>query len=90
MENRQIPELHEKAVEYDAIKTRRMKLTEEESRLKQEILALMEQYGKEETGYNMDGIEIEYIPGKTTDPKVKVKIRPVDEELADGEVGDAA
>jgi hypothetical protein len=81
MENRRIEELHLKAIEYDAVKTERMRLTAKEVELKKELIALMELNDKQDTGYNMEGVEVEYVPGKPADPTIKVKVHKLAEEL---------
>jgi hypothetical protein len=74
MENRHLEPLHSKAIEYDAVKTQRMKLTKQESDLKEEIIGLMKKNEKIETGYHMDGVDIEFEPAEEPRPKIKVKV----------------
>lgn len=82
MENRRIPDLHEKGTLLEAVRTERMELTKKETDLAQEVQALMEKYKKTEKGYHCDGLDIEYIPGEMPKPKIKVRVA-LDPEATD-------
>ena len=81
MENRRIEPLHSKAIELEAVRSERMRLTEQEVELATEVRILMELNEKTETGYECDGVKVEYVPpdGKA---KVKVKVSSAEEEPA--------
>lgn len=87
MENRRIPDLHEKIILLHAVRKQRMELTTREVALAEEVRILMEKYDKQESGYRIDGVEAEYVlePAK---PKIKVKVQEEAEadETKPGEV----
>lgn len=86
MENRRLDDLHEKAIELEAVRSQRMELTQRETALADEVRILMEKYDKQESGYKIDGVEVEYLPpdGK---PKIKVRVeKESDDETKPGEV----
>jgi hypothetical protein len=73
MENRRLDDLHEKSVLLFAVRKQRMELTQKEVALADEVRVLMEKYEKQEVGYHIDGVEVEYVcePSK---PKIKVRV----------------
>jgi hypothetical protein len=70
MEDRQIGDLEQVAIDYADIRDRRQALTKDEVDLKSRALNLMHKYGK--THYKRDGVEITLVPGEE-DVKVRVK-----------------
>jgi hypothetical protein len=84
MEDRKLTDLHEKALEYAAVRDERMVLTKKESELKAELIPLMQKYGKDK--YCIEGVEIELQPGE---PSIKVKVTKDDTEEGEGD-GDGA
>ncbi len=80
MENRRLDDLHEKSTLLYAVRKQRMELTTREVALADEVRILMEKYEKQETGYHIDGVDVEYVlePAK---PKIKVKVEA--DEAAD-------
>jgi hypothetical protein len=78
MEDRQIPELHQKLILLDAVRKQRMKLTTRETELNEECRLLMEKNKKKESGYDIDGVHAEY---KLKDPKVVISVK-VDPDAA--------
>ena len=78
MENRRLDDLHEKSILLYAVRKQRMELTQKEVTLADEVRILMEKYKKQEAGYHIDGVDVEYVlePAK---PKIKVKVE-ADEE----------
>jgi hypothetical protein len=80
MENRRLDDLHEKSTLLYAIRKQRMELTKKEVELAGEVVALMEKYEKQESGYHMDGVDVEYVP---PDGKAKVKVKVESDEEAD-------
>jgi hypothetical protein len=77
MEDREITELKNAAIQYAGIRNERMELTQQEAELKQRLLALMHKHKKET--YNYNGISIEVVHEEET-VKVKVKREDKDEE----------
>jgi hypothetical protein len=77
LQNPQIEELHNKAIELEAVRSERMRLTAQEKTLSDELIALGKQYGKQDSGYNCEGVEVEYVPG---DMKVKVRVAKAEAE----------
>ena len=77
MANRQIGELHSKALEYAAIRDERMDLSKKEVTLKDDLLALMHKHKKD--SYVFEGIEI-YI--ETSEETVKVKVHKTETDEA--------
>lgn len=77
METRQIPDLHNKALEYVSVRDERMDLTKQEAQLKDELTVLMKKHKRE--NYNCEGVEItfEIEPEKET---VKVKVHKSKED----------
>jgi hypothetical protein len=73
MENRRLEDLHEKSMLLYAVRKQRMELTQKEVALADEVKILMEKYDKQESGYHIDGVDVEYVvePAK---PKIKVKV----------------
>ena len=69
MEDRALAELESKAEEYAGIRDRRMRLTEQEVELNDELLALMKKYKKAEYHHGEVHCWV-----KATDERVKVKI----------------
>lgn len=81
MEDRAIQPLHDKAVEYDKVKKRRMKLLDKEVKLKAEVRTLMKAANR--TRYAYDGVEVELeAPASPAEDKVTVKVK------AEGSGGD--
>lgn len=70
MEDPEIEELESKAEEYADIRDQRMELTPVETRLKNELLGLMEKHNK--TSYVHDGFDIKVI---VESKKVKVRVK---------------
>lgn len=84
MEDRAIQPLHDKAVEYDSVKKQRMKLTQQEVKLKAEVRTLMKAANR--TRYAYDGVEVELeAPASPAEDKVTVKVAGGD---ADEEAGE--
>jgi hypothetical protein len=77
MEDRELAELKNTALQYAAIRDERMELTQQEAELKQRLLALMHKHKKET--YNYNGISIEVVHEEET-VKVKVKREDKDKE----------
>jgi|WetSurMetagenome_2_1015567.scaffolds.fasta_scaffold798488_2 hypothetical protein len=91
MENRRISELHDKGAMLEAVRTKRMDYQKQEADLQAEVLMLMEKHKKTENGYHCDGVDIEYIPGEPSKPKIKVRVALNPEATEDGEaLGNAA
>jgi hypothetical protein len=72
MEDRRLDDLHAKLIELDAVRVQRMKLTSQESELAEQCIVLMEQYHKDECGYEYDGVKAEVVP---PDGKKKIKVK---------------
>lgn len=90
MENRRIEEIHLKAIEYDALKQQHKDLTEKLTAAKRDLLGLMERFEMQERGYSIEGVSVEYVPGKPSEPSVKVTIRLGDADtLEDGQPGES-
>lgn len=73
MEDRQIAELEEKAIEYAGIRDKRMALTPQEHALQEELLGLMKKYKK--TVYTHRGVKLTVV---AKEERVKVKIEDPD------------
>jgi hypothetical protein len=79
LEDRRLEDLHEKSILLYAVRKQRMELTTREVALADEVRILMEKYKKQESGYHIDGVDVEYVldPAK---PKIKVKVEADGEE----------
>jgi len=73
MEDPEIEELESSAEDYADIRDQRMELTKEETRLKGELLGLMEKHGR--TSYVHEGYDIKVI---VESKKLKVRIKKED------------
>jgi hypothetical protein len=69
MEDRNLADLEEVAIEYAQLRDERMALTKQEVALKARTLALMQKYSR--TTYRREGLEIERV---TPDETVKVRV----------------
>jgi len=76
MEDRQISELHDKALQYAEIRDERMRLNGEEVELKTELLGLMKKHKKETYKYN--GVEINIVHEEES-IRVRVRQKEADE-----------
>jgi len=79
MEDREITELQELALEYAEARDKRMAIGIEEVELKKKLLSMMKRHHKKSYSYN--GVEIEVV---TEEETVKVRVRKKDEEGAEG------
>jgi hypothetical protein len=77
IENREIKELNEAALEYAAIRDERQQLTIQETGLKSKVLALM--HKKNLNDYVFEGIEI-HVVMEEENVKVKIPKKKKDEE----------
>lgn len=75
MEDREINDLQFSALEYAKIRDKRMKLSQEEVELKQELLALMKKHHRKT--YNYNGVEVNVV---TEEETVKVRIHKPEED----------
>ena len=75
MEEREIKDLQDKAIEYAEVRDERMKLSRQEGELQAELLTLMHQHKKKT--YTYQGVEVTVVVEKE---KAKVKVKPVDDD----------
>lgn len=85
LEDRAVKALDTAAMDYEDVKQERMKLTAQESSLKEEVRRLMHKQGK--THYKHGAIEITLEP---EGEKVKVRVKDENEELPDDTQPEAA
>lgn len=85
LEDRAVKALDTAAMDYEDVKQERMKLTAQESSLKEEVRRLMHKQGK--THYKHGRIEVELEP---EGEKVKVRVKDENEELPDDTQPEAA
>jgi hypothetical protein len=75
---KKIKEIHEKGLQYAAVRDERMQLTQQEVKLQGELLELMKKH--ELTRYQVEDVEMEIVPVKE---RVKVRIKKDEEEEKD-------
>jgi len=85
MEDRQIQELQDKAIEYAQVRDERMALSKQEGELKTDLLKLMHKHKKTEYTYN--GVTVLLVMEEET---VKVKVKPKDVDADDQDVEEMA
>ncbi len=75
MESTRLDEMHNKAIELEAVRRNRMELTRQETALADELIALGDKYHKRENGYHCEGVDVEFEYPELPKPKVKVRVQ---------------